>query len=710
MRTAIVLILLALAGAAGSDKAAAQQATLVPTMCQDCHGAPATGKLTALTHADSVSCLTCHHIGYTNDPDSARARRIDACTGCHTQLPGSHVGIEAPAAECTACHSIHSDPPMAEAQAAISGRCTTCHTDRHPLHADVGPQGPECTQCHTSHTGHRFSPQDPTVVQACTGCHEAPHPSHTNVEGGFACTQCHTVTERPDPGTLRDTAGQECASCHTSLRPAHTGHVATDGREVTCLECHDFDAPPLSEGTGAMATRCGTCHQDEQQGVMDGGHALVKGGPNCLTCHISHVESGESEALTRLTATVRCLECHSGGLQEGPATPASVAASYTDDFHGTTLQFLASHQSAGADYPPVMVCSDCHGAHAVGWSDADLVSDVCKRCHTDSDERFAGAWLGHKPIGPASQPLIWLVRLFYFILIPFMLAGLFLNIVFHLVAQRRSGARVMKTEGVQRILAWLRRKPRPKPTMVTRFSLTDRLDHLGSALTFIGLVVTGLPQTRPDLGIARAIIGFFGGIGTTRIVHRVIGVAFVALMVLHVGRAVINAVKRHRLPVMTPTRKDFEDVLQTFRHYLFGEKLPKVGKFDFAEKFEYWGLFLGGIVMSSTGIILMFPELLTQFLPGVVVAATRVMHGFEATFAVMVVILWHSYGVMLRPEVFPLDTSIFTGKMEKHRLKHEHALEYERLFPDEAATEQEADGEESAPSLFEGAPKGLAGA
>jgi len=390
--------------------------------------------------------------------------------------------------------------------------------------------------------------------------------------------------------------------------------------------------------------------------------------------------------------------------------PGSVAASYTDDFHGTTMQFLLSHQSAGADYPPVMVCSDCHGAHQVGWSDTDVVAEVCKRCHEDSDERFAGAWLGHNQVGPTSEPLVWMVKVFYMFLIPFMLGGLFLNIAFHIVDQRRSGARVMKTEGVQRMLARLRREPTAKPEVVTRFSVTDRLDHLGSLLTFIGLVVTGLPQTRPDLGIARSIIGFFGGIGTTRVIHRVIGVAFVVLMVMHVGRAVVNAVKKHRLPVMVPTRKDFEDVLQTFRHYLFGERTPKVGKFDFSEKFEYWGLFLGGIVMSGTGIILMFPVLVTYIVPGEVVAATRVMHGLEATFAVLVVILWHSYGVMLRPEVFPLDTTIFTGKMDKHRLKHEHPLEYERLFPDEATGEEEADGEESAPSLFDRAPEGLAGA
>jgi len=693
MRTAIVLILVALGWMAGGDSAAAQQAGRVPSMCQDCHGSVATGKLKALTHADSVSCLTCHHIGFTNDPKLIEERRVETCMGCHNELRDSHVDVDAHTPECTACHSIHSDPSVPDAHSAISARCASCHTEEHPLHATAGPDGPECTQCHASHTGRPFLAQDRSVLNACAGCHESAHPSHSGVEGGFDCTVCHVQNARPDAASLRTASADACLTCHTALRPAHTGHATADDESVTCLACHDFGGTTLPAASKDMAQRCSNCHQEQMTGVMAGGHATSDGNeaevPNCLTCHVVHVESSDVVALTRLTAPVRCLECHSKGIdRELFGMPGSIGGSYTDDFHGATAQFLLSHESAGEGYPAVMVCSDCHGAHEVGWSDTALVADVCKRCHEDSDASFAGAWLGHGPVGPTRQPVIWLVKMGYLFLIPFMLGGLFLNILFHIVDQRRSGARVMKSEGVQRLLSRLGGEPKPKLATVTRFGLGDRLDHLGSALTFILLVVTGLPQTRPDLGAARAIIGLFGGIGNTRFVHRVIGVLFVVLMVAHVGKAVVNAIRKRRLPIMTPIRKDFDDVLQTFRHYLFGDKLPKVGKFDVSEKFEYWGLFLGGIVMSSTGLILMFPELVTVFLPGVIVAATRVMHGLEATFAVMVVILWHSYGVMLRPEVFPLDTTIFTGKMDVHRLKHEHALEYERLFPGDGGTEE----------------------
>jgi cytochrome b subunit of formate dehydrogenase len=412
---------------------------------------------------------------------------------------------------------------------------------------------------------------------------------------------------------------------------------------------------------------------------------------------------------------VRCVGCHSEEtLVDRYELPANVGVSYVDDFHGATARFMWNDPGSEVGQPPVLVCSDCHGAHDVGWHESQVVADVCVDCHEESDERFAGAWLGHDPLGPLNQLPVWFVKAFYFVLIPFMLVGLLLTILFLFMHERRNGARMANAMGVRKLLARLRREKKPEKETVVRFPVSDRLEHLGSMLTFVLLVVTGLPQTRPDLPLANTIIGLFGGIGATRILHRVVGFLFVALLVVHVGRAVVRALRARRLPVMALTRKDFEDVVQTFRHILLREPRPRVAKFDFAEKFEYWGLFLGGLVMSVTGIILVFPGLVTQLLPGVIVAATRVMHGLEGTFAVLVVALWHSYGVILRPAVFPLDTSIFSGKMSVERLKHEHPLEYERLFPERAAAEAAErvyeGGSEVSPPMLALTEDGLMGA
>ncbi len=701
MRTAIVAVLLALTWATVPDTASAQalgsaeRDSVIPSKCVECHGAEAMNKLGALTHADTISCLTCHHLGFTNDPEEAKARRVAACKGCHQDhLPATHVDVAAADAPvCTDCHSIHSDPPTPqEADREISARCTACHTTmEHPLHANAGPNKPVCTQCHTSHSGKSFNAHDHDVVGGCLECHENVHPTHDDVEGVLQCMRCHTEAERPAEMVMRMSGEAECSSCHGDKRLAHGEFADMKGERVDCLACHDFNGDtPVAMSGEQMSARCASCHEDAMKGVLSGGHAKFLSDEdaaalrNCLTCHTTHVEPSEERAMLRRKATESCIRCHSEGMKiEKYGLPEMVTKSYNDDFHGATMEFLANQ--IGGNYPAVMVCSDCHGAHDVGWKQSDVIADVCLRCHQEGDARLAGAWLGHQPVGPDNQALIWAVKTFYYFLIPFMLIGLFLNILFHLIDQRRDGARVMQSAGMRRLLARLRRQKLPKLQTVIRFNLVERWEHFGSMATFLTLVVTGLPQTRPDLAAARAMIDFFGGIGTTRIIHRTAGVLFVLLMVTHVTRAVVKAVREHRMPVMVPTLKDFEDVLQTFRHYLFGEPRPRVGKFDFSEKFEYWGLFLGGIVMSSTGLVLMFPELVSQFLPGVIIAATRVMHGLEATFAVLVVILWHSYGVIFRPEVFPLDTSIFTGKMDLHRLKHEHELEYDRLFPEQTA-------------------------
>jgi cytochrome b subunit of formate dehydrogenase len=215
---------------------------------------------------------------------------------------------------------------------------------------------------------------------------------------------------------------------------------------------------------------------------------------------------------------------------------------------------------------------------------------------------------------------------------------------------------------------------------VTRFSLGERIEHFLSMTSFTLLVLTGLPQLWPGSAFADVVVGLFGGIASTRAIHQVTGVLFIVLLAVHVVRALVRAVRERRLPIMFARRKDFADTVQTVRYFLDLAPAPRVGKFDFRAKFEYWGLFLGGTLMSVTGIMLLFPEVVSWVIPGSVIAAGRVLHGLEGTFAVLVVILWHTWSVILRPEIFPLDKSIFTGKIGLDRLHEEHPLEYERIF------------------------------
>ena len=88
---------------------------------------------------------------------------------------------------------------------------------------------------------------------------------------------------------------------------------------------------------------------------------------------------------------------------------------------------------------------------------------------------------------------------------------------------------------------------------------------------------------------------------------------------------------------------------------------------------------MGALIVIATGLVLYFPLLVARFLPGEIIPACKLAHGNEAVMAFLVVILWHIYNAHLSPDVFPFDTSIFTGKVSRERMEHEHPLEWAEI-------------------------------
>lgn len=211
---------------------------------------------------------------------------------------------------------------------------------------------------------------------------------------------------------------------------------------------------------------------------------------------------------------------------------------------------------------------------------------------------------------------------------------------------------------------------------------------------FFALVLTGLPQKFYDTHWASWVVESFGGINRTRNIHRFFGLLFAVQFALHMLYGLYFVLIKRRVPAIVPTLKDAKDAVQSFLYCLrLTDESPRYGRFEWKQKFEYWGLIVGGALMIFTGLALWLPNYLSLIIPAEVIPVSRVAHSSEAFLAFSVIIFWHLYSVTLNPEVFPLDTVIFTGRMSEKRMQHEHPLEYEEILRQEAESEAKQEPE-----------------
>ena len=133
-----------------------------------------------------------------------------------------------------------------------------------------------------------------------------------------------------------------------------------------------------------------------------------------------------------------------------------------------------------------------------------------------------------------------------------------------------------------------------------RFHWTQRVAHALLLTSFSLLGITGLPQKYSSTGWAQAMIQFFGGIETTRLIHHVCAIVLMFLAIYHIldiGYKIF--VRRTRLS-MLPGIQDMKDAIQAFLYNLgFTKKRPQMGRYTFEEKAEYWALIWGTVIMGD---------------------------------------------------------------------------------------------------------------
>ncbi len=626
-------------------------------------------------------------------------------------------------ASCLACFGA---PPRADAAAAVgvaaaasapdlTERCLGCHNDpkikaedgksvavlaegyNHSAHRRL-----DCADCHETATSakHPKNPLGPVKPQVCQECHadqfkalaESVHGRHVSGEKAIKdCVACHDnlheVRKAGDPASAMSPVNQiaNCGACHEEMMANYGSSeharallkMGLTGNAPSCSSCHGTheihaktEADATTNHTNIPQT-CGKCHSGILREWRESAHGALwqkavdekkkSDGPVCTTCHTPHEIKSPETAVARNQVAERCGNCH-----------AKVYTSFRDTFHGQA----SSLKDTGA-----AVCADCHTPHhnlpasdpRSSINPANL-GKTCGACHQNVNASFLTFDPHADPKDPKRNPYVFVVWLGMTAL----LLGVFGFFGVHdlLWLQR---AIVGKLRGE---FAGAHAKTGP---YVRRFSTAQIALHVTIVTSFLLLAATGLPLKFAEAPWAPRLMALFGSREMAGFLHRFAALVTFGYFAWHLGALAYGwLVKRERgyfwgPRSMVPQPRDLLDLWSMFKYFIYIGPRPKFDRFTYWEKFDYMGVFWGVAVIGISGLVLWMPMLAATVLPGWALNAAHVIHSDEALLATGFIFLFHFFHTHLRPESFPMDTVVFTGRMPLEVFKEERPLEYDTL-------------------------------
>ena len=529
-----------------------------------------------------------------------------------------------------------------------------------------------------------------------------------------ACKDCHAKGGDPDApvvdfdqfkASLHAQSSVSCTDCHAGYATGpHAGELKPladdDAKKLARLNKADWGDKKKVRAARALLA-CSNCHDKEAAAYAGSVHGkwlaadAKVAGPTCVSCHGSpHAimaplapyapKDGKRVAVPddRRAIAKRCEACHGNEeFAKAAGLSTEVASTYHDSIHGRNAR-------VGNAFAPV--CVSCHaadpaqgGTHAIFAKDdprsqvsKEHRKEACARCHAGANDNFASL-IAHKPIqetGGSIVPHIIHVAFSWLTTLTLLVFAFHVAIDFVYELRQRLSRKGHAGDAVAAARS------------VVRFDLHQRAQHWLMLSGVILLGITGWPlRGAGDAEAARYSAQFlrlFGGAEGAAIWHRVGAVLIITSSVYHLFYLTFLAAKK-RLPMsMLPMPKDALDMRDNILFMLgLRKERPKFERFMYLEKFDYWAVFWGIVMMVGTGFIFWFPAWFASWAPSWLITAALIIHGEEATLAILFLFVVHFYNVHLKPSIFPMNWAWLNGRISVDMLKHEHALEYERLKP-----------------------------
>ena len=229
-----------------------------------------------------------------------------------------------------------------------------------------------------------------------------------------------------------------------------------------------------------------------------------------------------------------------------------------------------------------------------------------------------------------------------------------------------------------------------------RFSPLQRTLHVFMMVSFLGLAISGLPLLFSAKPWAPTLAAAFGGFEGAGLAHRISAVIMIGVFGGHVVYVFIKGFASGNIlsilwgpNSMVPQWKDAQDIFGHMRWFVGKGPRPQFDRWTYWEKFDYWAVFWGMFIIGGSGLLLWFPQTFAMLVPGWMFNIATLVHGEEALLAVGFIFTIHFFNGHLRPEKFPMDTVVFTGRVSEHEMLEERPLEYQRLVAENALGEVE---------------------
>ncbi len=224
------------------------------------------------------------------------------------------------------------------------------------------------------------------------------------------------------------------------------------------------------------------------------------------------------------------------------------------------------------------------------------------------------------------------------------------------------------------------------PTLrIKRFTLVDRLFHLALMLTFLIQAATGLSRMFFTTTWGSWLGTLFGGYESCLVVHQLVGVLMIIGFLIHT-LLLLSRIKWSRLGTslfgpdsLLPRLQDFKDLWQRLLWFVGLRPHPKMERWAYWEKFDYWAVYWGLPLLAITGFMLMYPLLTSRYLPGWSLNVAALLHRAEAILALVYIFVVHFFIGHLRPTSFPMNEAMFTGSMTLDEAMEEKPAWVERL-------------------------------